>query len=186
MRKSTFVWATIISMSLLFSCNSSTGNRESANSYNSSNEILQKEDGTISLNLEKADCYSDMVNPSGNTAEWSVVVSKAGRYNVWLSSATKDTTDLKYKNNVLVSVHDTRIEGHPNCDKIFLDSKDVSYPYYRCDSFIGSMYIQDTGVFNVQVISEKILPKDYNDAEMATSASISRLLSVSFTPEKRN
>ena len=186
MRKSTFVWATIISMSLLFSCNSSTVNRESANRHNSSNEILQKEDGTISLNLEKADCYSDMINPSSNTAEWSVVVSKAGRYNVWLSSATKDTTDLKYKNNVLVSVQDKRIEGHPNCDKIFLDSKDVSYPYYRCDSFIGSMYIQDTGVFNVQVISEKILPKDYSDAEMATSASISRLLSVSFTPEKRN
>jgi hypothetical protein len=183
MRKTIFVWTTIISIGLLYSCNNSSEKKESRS--HSSNEIVQREDGTISLNLEKADCYSDMVNPSGNTAEWSVVVSKAGRYNVWLSSATKDTTDLRYKNNVLVSVQDIRIEGHPNCDKIVLDSKDVAYPYFRCDSFIGSMYIQDTGVFNVQVISEKILPKDYEESDMS-GAAISRLLSVSFTPEKRN
>ena len=30
------------------------------------------------------------------------VVSKSGRYDVWLSSATIDTTDLKYKNSVLL------------------------------------------------------------------------------------
>jgi len=37
----------------------------------------------------------------------------------------------------------------------------------------------------VQVISEKILPKDYEETEMS-GAAISKLLSVSFTPEKRN
>jgi hypothetical protein len=64
------------------------------------NKILQQEDGTISLKVDKADCYQDKVNPSSNTAEWNVRVSKSGRFNVWLSSATKDTTDLKYDNSV--------------------------------------------------------------------------------------
>jgi len=174
----------ILTFSVITSCNNSDDKVRSGRDI-SSKRIVQQADGTISLHLDKADCYSDIANPAENTAEWDVLVSKTGRYNVWLSSATKDTTDLRYKNNVLVSVQDTRIEGHPNCDKIVLDSKDVVYPYFRCDSFIGSMYIQDTGVFNVQVISEKILPKDYEETEMS-GAAISKLLSVSFTPEKRN
>ena len=105
-----------------------------------------------------------MVNPSSNTAEWNVVVSKSGRFNVWLSSATKDTTDLKYKNSVMLSILDNRFEALPECDKIIQNSIDVSYPYFRADSFMGSLYIQDTGVYNVQVISEKIVPdKDMED-----------------------
>lgn len=144
--------------------------------------IKQSSDGTISLNVEKADCYSDMKDPSGNTAEWHVRVSKSGRYNVWISSATLDTTDLKYKNKVLVSVQDNRIEAKPGCDKIVQDAKDVNYPFFRADSFLGSMYIQDTGVFNVQVISEKILPKDY---KLESETEIAKLLSVSFTPVTR-
>ncbi|MBN2864339.1 MAG: hypothetical protein JXN62_14315, partial [Bacteroidales bacterium] len=108
MKKSILVWAVVISVSLLYSCGNSSN--QSTSAKRKSNEIVQKEDGTISLHVDNADCYSDMLNPSVNTAEWSVVVSKSGRYNVWLSSATKDTTDLNYKSKVLVSVQDTRIE----------------------------------------------------------------------------
>ena len=183
MKKSILVWTVVISVSLLYSCSNSSD--QSTSARGKSNEIVQKEDGTISLHVDNADCYADMLNPSVNTAEWSVVVSKSGRYNVWLSSATKDTTDLNYKSKVLVSVQDTRIEGRPGCDKIILDSKDVAYPYFRADSFMGSMYIQDTGVFNVQVISEQILPKNYSINDMS-GADLSKLLCVSFTPEKRN
>ena len=168
-------------MSLLFSC--STGNR-SNNKNSDSNTIVQQPDGTISLKLDKADCYSDMVDPSVNTAEWNVRVSKSGRYDVWLSSATKDTTNLRYKHSVLVSVHDTRIEATPVCDKIISNSSDVTYPYYRADSFMGSMYIKDPGEYNIQVISEKILPKDYNLSNQP-DADISKLLSVLFTPVAR-
>jgi hypothetical protein len=84
----------------------------------------------------------------------------------------------------MVSVQDIRLEGHPVCNKIILNSNDVDYPYFRADSFMGSMYIQDTGEFNIQVISEKILPKDYNPAN-ATNLDLSKLLSVSFTPVSR-
>jgi hypothetical protein len=182
MRKVLFVLAVVAGLSLVYSCGNSS--KKPGAKYDKSNQIVQKEDGTISLKLDEADCYSDMVNPSGNTAEWSVVVSKSGRYNVWLSSATRDTTDLKYKNKVLVSVQDTRIEGRPECDKIILNSTDVSFPYFRADSFMGSMYIQDTGEFNVQVISEQILPKDYHGSDIS-GAELSKLLSVSLTPVKR-
>jgi hypothetical protein len=147
------------------------------------NKILQQKDGTISLKVDKADCYQDMVNPSSNTAEWNVVVSKSGRFNVWLSSATKDTTDLKYNNSVMLSILDNRIEAYPACDKIVHNSNDVNYPYFRADSFIGSLYIQDTGLYNIQIISEKIV-KDFKKG-VSSGSENSKLLSVFLTPITR-
>jgi hypothetical protein len=148
------------------------------------NNILQQPDGTISLKVDKADCYQDAVNPSSNTAEWNVKVSKSGRFDVWLSSATKDTTDLKYNNSVMLSILDNRIEARPACDKIIRNSSEVSYPYFRADSFLGSLYIQDTGLYNIQIISEKII---LNDIKKGTSADPenSKLLSVFLTPISR-
>ncbi len=175
--------ATVLVFSIVASCNSSGKKVVSVNDL-SMNKILQQPDGTISLHLDKADCYSDLTNPYENTAEWDVVVSRSGRYNVWLSSATMDTTDLNYKNKVLISVQDTRIEGLPECDRIFRNSEDVAYPYYRADSFIGSMYIKDTGEFQIQVISEQILPKEKFNGDVS-GEDLSKLLSVSFTPVKR-
>jgi hypothetical protein len=145
------------------------------------NKIIQQEDGTISLKVDKADCYQDKDNPATNTAEWNVVVSKSGRYNVWLTSSTRDTTDLKYHNSVMLSILDNRIEARPSINKIIHNSTEVSYPYFRADSFIGEMYIQDTGLFNVQIISEKIIPKDPKKSD-AKNDDTSKLLSVFLTP----
>ena len=111
-------------------------------------------------------------------------MSKSGRFDVWLSSSTKDTTDLKYKNNVSLSILDNRVEAHPVCDNIILNSSDVTYPYFRADSFIGSIFIQDTGIYNIQLISEKILPKDLAKIESSVNDN-SKLLSVSLTPVTR-
>lgn len=143
--------------------------------------IMQKEDGTISLNMENADCYSDMVNPGSNTAEWNVVVFKSGRFNVWLSSATKDTNDLHYENSVMFNIHDDRLVAHPACDKVVHNSKDVSYPYFQADSFMGSLYIQDTGIYNIQIISDKIVPKGFKHSE-STLVESTKLISVFLTP----
>ena len=179
MKKTVFVSVMFAAgVGLLISCNSGY---KSENNHISSNTIVQQPDGTISLKLDKADCYSDVVDPSVNTAEWNVVVSKSGRYNVWISSATKDTNNLRYNHSVLVSVHDARIEAVPECDKIVRNSSDVSYPYFRADSFMGSMYIKDPGEYNIQVISEKILPEDFRRSDK-TSADNSKLIAVSFTP----
>lgn len=183
MRIKIFLLIVIAGAALLYSCGNSKNPNNTKNNL-TANTILQKDDGTISLELKKADCYSDKSDPSLNTAEWSVKVKKSGRFNVWLSSTTKDTTSLNYNNNVLVSVHDTRISGHPACDKIIRNSSDVSYPYFRAESFIGSLYIQDTGEYNIQVISEKILPESARNAAFE-GEDLSKLLSVYFTPVTR-
>lgn len=177
-----FLIVTITGLGILSSCGNN--DTKTADENATVKKIMQQPDGTISLQLDNADCYSDKQDPSENTAEWNVVVSKSGRYNVWLSSATRDTTDLNYKNKVLVSVHETRIEGRPAPDKIIRNSSEVSYPYYRADSFIGSMYIKDTGEYQIQVISEQILPKDASMGD-GSKEDLSKLLSVSFTPVKR-
>jgi hypothetical protein len=180
MRRDYFVIILLIGTGLLYSCNN-VNNTGDNNQVKTKNKILQQADGTISLKVDKAECYHDMVNPSSNTAEWNVLVSKSGRFNVWLSSATKDTTDLKYKNSVLLNILDNRLEGHPGCDKIIYNSSEVDYPYFRADSFMGSLYIQDTGLYNIQIISEKIVPKDYKSDESEVGDN-SKLLSVSLTP----
>lgn len=141
------------------------------------NAIMQQQDGTISLKVDKADTYQDRNNPESNTAEWNVVVSKSGRYNVWLSSATKDTTALRYENSVMLSIKNDLLEAHPAVDKVIQNSSDVSYPYYRADSFLGSLFIPDTGLYNIQVISDRILPDKSTDKSEET-----KLLSVSLTP----
>jgi hypothetical protein len=173
----------LLGIFILSSCSSTGGKKEVKNKI-VLNKILQQSDGTISLKVEKADCYQDAVDPASNTAEWNMVVSRSGRFNVWLSSATKDTTDLKYTNSVKLSILDNRIEARPSCDKIILNSSDVTFPYFRADSFLGSLYIQDTGMYNVQIISEKIIPKD-NRKETAEESDNSKLLSVFLTPITR-
>ena len=178
-----FVLLIVGGIALLYSCKN-TGEQKETDSKLVQNTIKQQDDGTISLKVEKADCYHDIVNPSSNTAEWSVEVSKSGRFNVWLSSATRDTTNLKYKNSVMLSILDNRLEARPACDKIIQNSGDVSYPYFRADSFMGSLYIQDTGTYNIQIISEKILPQGYMNDE-SSDTSTSKLLSVFLTPINR-
>jgi hypothetical protein len=178
-----FGLAILCGIGFICSCNN-VGEQKVIKNEQTENRILQQKDGTISLKVDKADCYHDLENPSSNTAEWNVVVSKSGRFNVWLSSATKDTTDLKYSNSVMLNILDNRLVVYPACDKIVHNSNDVSYPYFRADSFMGSLFIQDTGLYNIQVISEKIIPFDVKKGESSTMEN-SKLLSVFLTPVSR-
>jgi hypothetical protein len=180
MRRIKLVLVLLIGITFLYSCNNSNNLKKEDNSL-SINKVLQQADGSISLHVEKAECYSDKVNPSSNTAEWNVVVSKSGRYNVWLTSATIDTTNLEYKNKVLLSVQDSRLETQPAIDKVVKNSSDVNYPYFRADSFMGSLYIQDTGLYAVQIISDKILPEN-DEPDDNHSGIKTKLLSVFLTP----
>jgi hypothetical protein len=182
MKRVIFVWMVLVGVVLFVSCNRGAVSDENKKMV-AENRIVQQKDGTISLKIDNAECYHDMVNPSSNTAEWNVVVSKSGRYDVWLSSATKDTMDLKYKNSVLLSIRDNRFEKLPVINRVVQNSTDVSRPYYQADSFIGSLYIQDTGVYSVQVISDKILPKDFKTSGSSNDDQ-TKILSVSLTPVK--
>jgi hypothetical protein len=178
MRKSLFaiVGTAIL---LLWSCGHKT-----ANESVSGNAVLQAPDGSFALNMDKAACYSDLVNPSSNTAEWNVVVSKPGRFKVWLSSATRDTTNLSYVNSVKISLLDNLLEATPEPDRVVLNSKDVSYPYYQTDSYMGSFYISDPGEYRIQVISEKVLSKEARQNGPAGPDN-TKLMSVILTPMTR-
>ncbi len=146
--------------------------------------IAEAEDGTFSLKLENASCYSNELNPSTNTAEWNVKVSNPGRYTVWLSSATKDTMNLNYANSVKVMMLDSHLEVSPECDKIIQNSKDVSFPYFRADSYMGSFFISEPGEYSIQVISEKVLPVEAKNKGNSQSEN-TRLMSVILTPMTR-
>ena len=148
------------------------------------NVVVQESDGSFSLHLEEAVCYSDAHHPESNTAEWNVVVSKPGTYKVWLSSATKDTTDLSYINSVRISLLDKHIEVDPAIDRVVRDSKEVSLPYYRADSYAGSFYFSEPGEYSIQVISEKVLPKEAMNNSRGESLD-TRLVSVILTPLTR-
>jgi hypothetical protein len=173
----------LLAITILYSC-SGPERKSEAENKRTENKITQQDDGVISLKLEKASCYSDKVNPSCNTAEWNFEVSRPGRYKVWLSSATKDTTDLQYTNSVKVSLLDERLEARPIGDKIVMNATDVEYPYYRVDSYMGSFNFQEPGEYSIQVISEKVVPKEPENAA-SSQASHTKLVSVILMPITR-
>lgn len=148
------------------------------------NVVLQDADGSFALNMADAACYNDAVNPASNTAEWNVMVSKPGTYKVWLSSATKDTTDLSYINSVKISLLDKLIEVDPEIDRVVLNSDDVSYPYFRADSYAGSFYFSEPGEYSIQVISEKVLSKEAMN-NLSSGPDDTKLMSVILTPLTR-
>jgi hypothetical protein len=182
MRSILFKFFILAVLLLAYSCANST-RKPGANSKNTA-KIKQNDDGTLDLDLKKAALYNDITNPSSNTAEWDIIVSKPGRYKVWLSSATIDTMHLQYESSVKISLQDERLEVQPVGDKIVLNSTDVKYPYYRADSYMGTFYIQDPGEYNLQVISEKVLVKSTGNTEDAPS-NHTKLMSVILVPISR-
>lgn len=148
------------------------------------NIILQQEDGSFMLKLEKAACYSNASDPSTNTAEWNVRVAKAGRYDMWLSSATRDTLDLNYSNSVRVTILDKELEVDPAIDRIVRNTEEVTFPYFRADSYLGSFYFPEPGDYNIQLISEKVLSKQQREQSVYLSDN-TLLMSVILTPLTR-
>jgi len=183
MRHNFLLFVIIIFALFIYSCNNS-GSYLSEGSGDSGEMIRQQEDGTIALNLEKAVCYNSDRDPSCNTAEWYFVVSRPGRYNVWLSSATTDTMNLQYHTSVKINVNDELLEVKPVGDRIVLDAKEVKYPWYRADSYMGSVIIQAAGEYSIQVISEKVV-REKEKLEHSLTAGNTKMMSVILTPMTR-
>jgi hypothetical protein len=151
------------------------------NKQETDNRIVQQADGTVSLKLDKAVCYSDATNPSNNTADWNVVISKPGRFKVWLSSATKDTSGLRYSTSVKVNIMDDHLEVNPAVDKIVQNSADVPNSWFRADSYVGSFYAPEAGVYNIQVISDKVIARN-SLSKSNPQIEDTMLMSVMLTP----
>jgi hypothetical protein len=179
MRIKVFIFIAGISVFMVSCSNHGSGNEQSF-----VNTIVQKEDGTVSLNLDKAVCYNDATDPANNTADWNVVFSKPGRFKVWITSATKDTVSLDYINSVRVNILDDHLEVTPVVDKVVHNASDVPNSYFRADSYVGSFYVPEAGEYNIQVISEKIVAKN-DQAASHKRFDDTMLLSINLTPAIR-
>jgi hypothetical protein len=112
------------------------------------------------------------------------VISKPGRFKVWLASATKDTMDMRYANSVRISFPDDNLFVNPKCDKIETNSGDVAFPYFKTESYMGSVYISEPGEYNIQVISEKVNANN-GIATKTSSADDTKMLSVMLRPVQK-
>jgi hypothetical protein len=142
----------------LVSCNNS-GNDKSKGS-------VKEENGSgVTLLLKDADLMQVDSNPQYNTAEWSFVVKQPGRYDIWLSSLTCDTSNVLFASDVTITAGDTRIEKRPVSDQIITDDKNVKSPWVRADSHMGSVFFSEPGEYQVQVISDRVIPVTANESK---------------------
>lgn len=178
-----FGWVNLFVV-LSFVSLSSCSNKNKLSAESDSVVITQRDDGTISLDVEKATCYHNRTDPSLNTAEWSIKITKPGRYGVWLVSAAKDTMNLGYRAPVTIDINGERLEVKPVGNKIVRNAGNVKSPYYRADSYAGTFYVQNPGEYNVQVISEKIIALD-NRKNWQNEPVNTMLMSVMLTPMSR-
>jgi len=155
MRKIGSVLSLLLAAYLFAACGVGERNKKKDNL---SDNIVQQDDGKIIFELNDAYQLHDKESPEKNTAEWLFHAETEGRYEVWLSSLTKDTMDLKFDSPVIVTVGDTRIESRPVGNEIVLDATDSQVPYFHADSKLGSVMISPAGDYELQVISEKVLP----------------------------
>jgi hypothetical protein len=125
-----------------------------------------KNERSVLLKIEDAALVQDAVDPDSNTAEWSFKVDQPGRYEVWLSSITRDTMHMGFDTVVTITAGDSRIEKMPLGDKIITNAKDIKAPWYRADSEMGTIFFNAPGEYAVQIISEKVktLPADISSA----------------------
>ncbi len=146
------VFALVVLMSMT-GCknNKATADNKSVKSDKPSRE------GGVTLLITDADLIEVDSNPRYNTAEWNFTVKDAGRYDVWLSSLTCDTAHLRFNDLVTITAGDERIEKKPIGDEIVTDDKSVTKPWYRADSHMGSIFFKEPGVYQVQVISDRVM-----------------------------
>lgn len=145
---------TLVVVVALTACND---NGKSINNKSGKNDKSVVLEGGVTLLITDADLIEVDSNPRYNTAEWNFTVKDAGRYDVWLSSLTCDTAHLRFNDLVTITAGDERIEKKPIGDEIVTDDKSVTEPWYRADSHMGSIFFKEPGVYQVQVISDRVM-----------------------------
>ncbi|MDX9728622.1 MAG: hypothetical protein RBT50_05110 [Bacteroidales bacterium] len=135
----------------------SCGNEGSNNGANNKGkeDAAASEEGVV-LMIADADLIEVDGNPQYNTAEWLFRVDKPGRYDVWLSSLTLDTTQLRFAENVVITAGETKLAKKPVGDQIVTGDKSVKEPWFRADTHMGSIFFSKPGEYPVQVISDRV------------------------------
>ncbi len=145
---------TLVVVVALTACND---NGKSINNKSGKDDKTAVRDGGVTLLITDASLIEVDSNPRYNTAEWNFTVKDAGRYDVWLSSLTCDTAHLRFNDLVTITAGDERIEKKPIGDEIVTDDKSVTQPWYRADLHMGSIFFKEPGVYQVQVISDRVM-----------------------------
>jgi len=125
---------------------------------NGRNESAAVNRDGIVLSIAEAELIEVDDKPQYNTAEWMFTVEEPGRYDVWLSSLTVDTTQLQFGNDVIITAGETKLEKKPIGDRIVTEDQSISRPWYRADSHMGSVFFSKPGEYQVQVISDRVEP----------------------------
>lgn len=112
----------------------------------------------IVLSIAQAELIEVDNKPQYNTAEWLFTVEKPGRYDVWLSSLTVDTAQLKFGEDVIITAGETKLEKLPVSDRVVTDDKNIREPWFRADSHMGSVFFSKPGEYQIQVISDRVGP----------------------------
>jgi len=144
MKKNLF--AAVVLVVVVFAALTSCKNDTSLNSKEGKNKRgVAVEGEAVVLSIGEAELLEVDDKPQYNTAEWLFKVEKPGRWDVWLSSLTVDTTRLHFVNNVIITAGETKLEKRPVSDRIVLEDKSVTEPWYRADSHMGSVFFFKTG-----------------------------------------
>jgi len=171
-----FVFA--LALALVSSCGN---NSDEELSKQDTSYITEQADGTIILDLEKAYVLLDSLHPDMNTAEWAFKINKKGRYELWLSSYTRDTMNLQYEGHVYINFQDKKIKAESIIgNEIVLDTPDIGKMYYRADSKLGSVYIENPGEYNIQISGSKVRP--YEISSLNNSSRHTELRSLILKP----
>jgi hypothetical protein len=147
----------VIALVALVSMTGCKDNRSTAVDKSGKNDRSAGHEGGVTLFIADADLIEVDSNPRYNTAEWNFTVKNPGRYDVWLSSLTCDTSHLRFNDIVTITAGDTRLEKRPIGDEIVTD-KSVKEPWFRADSHMGSIFFSEPGEYQVQVISDRVMP----------------------------
>ena len=142
----------LVFVALVFSCRNASVQKDARNASGASG----KDDNSVFLKIEDAALVQDETHPDSNTAEWSFKVNQPGRYEVWLSSITRDTMNMGFDSVVIITAGDSRIQKMPVGDDIIAEATDIQAPWFRADSEMGSVFFSKPGEYAIQIISEKV------------------------------
>lgn len=160
--------ATVLAVVVFFgltSCNSD--NNHNGRSGNGNDESAAVSSEGIVLRIAEAELIEVEDKPQYNTAEWLFTVEKPGRYDVWLSSLTVDTTHLQFGNDVIITAGETKLEKLPVSDRVVTVDKSIKQPWFRADSHMGSVFFSKPGEYQVQVISDRVSQHTFDLSQLS-------------------
>jgi len=157
----------IFTLAAIMSLAGCKGSGGTSNDKTGKNDKSAAREGGVTLMIADADLIQVDSNPQYNTAEWSFTVKNPGSYDVWLSSLTCDTSHLNFNDIVTITAGDARIEKKPVGDEIVTTDKSVKQPWYRADSHMGSIFFREPGEYQIQVISDKVLPHPSDTSQLS-------------------